>query len=421
MVRLGAAALVVATAACAGQRPEFTSPALSSAETTSAAPNPQPTSTAAPHAPASVALAPIDWGRDFVGGAGGAASGQVVTMGWINNDDLAPEATATMRAAVAYVNTELGGFGGRRVAVNECVSDQLDTLSDCEMALVGSVEAVLTGTVAVGNKALYEAFGTTPVAIGNPVVLDDFLANRAVALSGGAATVVPGLAIFAVKQLSPPPTAVAIVALDNDIGRTAAELLAKPVLDRAGVSATLITLPESADAAAISAALAGSQADLIVNLLPVRNCRLLAQALAGRVARVVATESCTTMPARDVIDGWFIASDGLSPFVPDASSGSATFVNKMAQYGPGAEVGGTASSTFANVLTLAALFQNGPLSARDMRSRVAGLGKPMMLQPGLPTCGVAPFIALCSSTMSVSRVSGERWVAVAESLDVAAG
>ncbi len=53
------------------------------------------------------------WGIDYTGATPGEASGEPLTIGYVNQEAVFPENTVGIKAAIEYVNTELGGFGGR--------------------------------------------------------------------------------------------------------------------------------------------------------------------------------------------------------------------------------------------------------------------------------------------------------------------
>ena len=60
------------------------------------------------------------WALAYTGGTAGAASGDPVRIGYVNQDALFPEATIGIDAAVAYANAELGGIGGRPIELVTC-------------------------------------------------------------------------------------------------------------------------------------------------------------------------------------------------------------------------------------------------------------------------------------------------------------
>ena len=67
------------------------------------------------------------WAIEYTGGSAGAASGEPVRIGYANTEAIIPEATVGARAAVEYVNAELGGIQGRPIELVEC---QVNTAED---------------------------------------------------------------------------------------------------------------------------------------------------------------------------------------------------------------------------------------------------------------------------------------------------
>ena len=62
------------------------------------------------------------WGIDYTGATPGEASGEPLTIGYVNQEAVFPENTVGIKAAIEYVNTELGGFGGRPASSSSATS-----------------------------------------------------------------------------------------------------------------------------------------------------------------------------------------------------------------------------------------------------------------------------------------------------------
>ncbi len=145
-----------------------------------------------------------------------------------------PENTVGINAAIEYVNTELGGFGGRpgELVMCEIIAEEDGTKCGTEMLNNDEVSFVLTGTLLVGNQPLYDVLdGKKPVIIGNAVTIADFLTTAGVGYPTGSVGVIPGMAEFAIERLDPKPTNAAIVYADNPAGQAAYASLLKPVFD----------------------------------------------------------------------------------------------------------------------------------------------------------------------------------------------
>ena len=126
------------------------------------------------------------WGIEYTGATPGEATGEPLTIGYVNQEAVFPENTVGIKAAIEYINTELGGFGGRPGELVECDVNVEEDGTKCgsEMLNNPDVTFVLTGTLLVGNQPLYDVLdGKKPVIIGNAVTTADFLTTAGVGLS----------------------------------------------------------------------------------------------------------------------------------------------------------------------------------------------------------------------------------------------
>jgi len=175
------------------------------------------------------------WGIEYTGATPGEASGDPLTIGYVNQEAVFPENTVGIKAAIEYVNTELGGFGGRPGELVECDINVEEDGTKCgsEMLNNPDVSFVLTGTLLVGNQPLYDVLdGKKPVIIGNAVTLADFLTTAGVGYPTGSVGVIPGMADFAINRLDPKPTNAAIMYADNPAGQYSAPYVKKDIRDR---------------------------------------------------------------------------------------------------------------------------------------------------------------------------------------------
>src|SRR5262245_12932344 len=202
------------------------------------------------------------WALAYPGSPGGAAQGDPIRVGYANSEIFAPEATVGVRAAVEYVNAELGGAGGRPIELVECPVNTLEDGASCgaQFANDDSIALVLTGTLVAGNKELYDAInGNKPLIIGNGVTVDDFTTPAGQSYTAGAVGVVAGMAKFALEEFQ--PQTVAIVANDNAGGQAGANVLVKPILDAAGVQSSVVFVADTATAPDVSSAMQAAGAD----------------------------------------------------------------------------------------------------------------------------------------------------------------
>lgn len=382
------------------------------------------------------------WALAYTGGTAGAASGDPIRLGYVNQEALFPEATLGIEAAVEYVNAELGGAAGRPIELVEC---QINTAEDgaacgAQFANDDSIVAVLTGASNLGNKELYDSLaGHRPVLIGNGLTADDFLTPAGVSFMAGSTGVIAGMAKFTIADFA--PETVAVVFVDNAGGQTAANILLKPAFDAAGITSTLVGVPETAtgpDVAAAMQAAGADTADVFVSLLTLQGCIASFDALQslGIDPVVVTTGLCFGTPMTqhladlgvpgDYPDGWYFGGYGYSYFRPDLDSGMATYVAKVHQYGEpvgGAttiEYTGFAGPMFANLLTITK-FING-LGADDLGfdsldATMRSFTGPAMIQAGPIACGLPPFVAACGHQMSIQQYLDLDWHSVHDGLN----
>ena len=129
------------------------------------------------------------WALEYTGSPGGAAEGEPIRIGYANSEPFAPESTVGVRAAVEYVNAELGGAGGRPIEIVECPIVAVADGAACgaQFANDDSIALVITGTLVVGNKELYDALnGNKPLIIGNGLTVDDFVTPAGQSYTAGA-------------------------------------------------------------------------------------------------------------------------------------------------------------------------------------------------------------------------------------------
>lgn len=382
------------------------------------------------------------WALEYTGGTAGAASGDPIRLGYVNQEALFPEATLGIKAAVEYVNTELGGAAGRPLELVECQVNTPEDGAACgtQMANDESIVAVLTGAANVGNAELYNALnGNKPVIIGNGLTTDDFVTPAGVGFAAGSTGVIAGMAEFVIEELA--PTSVAVVFVDNAGGQAAANVLFKPAMDAAGITTSLVGVPETATSPDIAAAMqaAGADtADVFVTLLTLQGCIASYDSLQslGITPTLVTTGLCFGTPMTthlqelgvegDYPDGWYFGGYGYSYFLPDYESGMATYVAKVQEYGEpvgGAstiEYTGFAGPMFGNLLTITKFINELGADNLDFASvdaALRGFTGPMMIQAGPIQCGLPPFVAACGHQMGIQQYVDGAWVSVRDALN----
>ena len=130
----------------------------------------------------------VAWALEYTGGTAGEATGEPIRFGYANTEALLPEATVGVKAAVAYVNAELGGIGGRPIEIVECQVNTPEDGAACgaQFANDDSITLVLTGVILQGNAEFYEALnGNKPILIGNGLAVEDFVTPAGVSFTAG--------------------------------------------------------------------------------------------------------------------------------------------------------------------------------------------------------------------------------------------
>ncbi len=385
------------------------------------------------------------WALAYTGGTAAEASGDPIVIGYVNEETFFPENTLGLDAAVEYVNAELGGAAGRPIEVVECFIAVAEDGAKCgiEMANNPDVAIVLTGTIGRGNKELYDSLlGKKPVIIGNGIAVDDFTTLAGVGFTTASPGMIPGLAGF-IDQYLPDVESVAVIGSAASGGQSTADLLVKPVTDKADIELTWVGIDDTATASAVQSALqaAGAdQVDAVLALLSVQQCINLYDALDAMAIDpiVVSTGLCYGTPMTDhlsdigvdsqVPDGWYFGGYGYSYFQPDYESGMVTYLEKIQQYGEpvagssSLEYTGFAGPTFSNVLTLAKLINQLGADSLDYASldgAIRGFTGPMMLQAGPLDCGnqtilgLSLFVSVCGKMMGVEQYKDGEWISVA--------
>lgn len=390
------------------------------------------------------------WALDYTGGTSTTAHGAPVTIGYANQEDVFPEATIGIDAAVKYANAELGGIGGHPIRLTSCKITVEEDGQRCgtQFANDSNISVVMTGTLLVGAKGLYDTLAAKkPVVIGNGLTTDDFTTKAGYSLFAGAPAVAAGMAYYVATQVQPTPQKVAVMYGDNASAQAAFSLLLKPVLDKAGIAVTGIQVKDPGGTAAeVQSAIQNSgadTADVFITLVTQPECIATYDSLRqlGISPTVVTTGLCFGTPMTDHIkdagesgtmpDGWYFGDYGDNYYAPDLASGMLTYVTKVQQYGvkaPGAktlEYTGFGGPLFANLLTVVKLV-NGigadHLTPEAMLAAIKAFKGPMMLQVGPLDCGHVKilgtvFDAMCASQMGIRQYKDGKWNSIADALN----
>jgi len=160
------------------------------------------------------------WALKYTGGKAGAASGKPFKVGYVSQDTILPEATVGAKAAVAYINAQLGGIGGRPIQLVECQIVTPEDGQKCGTKLANDpdIKLVITGATTVGAKELYDAVqGKASVVIANAFSTEEFVTAVGVSYTSGLPGVFSGMATYIATDLK--AKKVAVVLGDTQGGR----------------------------------------------------------------------------------------------------------------------------------------------------------------------------------------------------------
>jgi branched-chain amino acid transport system substrate-binding protein len=382
------------------------------------------------------------WALGYTGGKAGAASGTPYKIGYVNDDSFLPATTIGMRAAVDYINAELGGVGGRPIDLVSCATTSAEDAAKCgtQFANDKDISTVVVGSLDTGNKELYDAIGgKKAILIGNPLSSVDFVTPAAVSYTSGSPGALMGMARFAVGDLK--GKTVAVIIPDTPSGRAAVAQLLTPIFNAAGATLKSVFVSATATTPEMSTALqatGAAKADVLVTPIPPNLCISLYDAMKSINAtpKVVTTDQCAGTEVQDhlkslgeksiIPDGWYFANFGYNYNLPDVDSGMATYKLKSAKYAKAlgsAKVdlaGGFAPVGFAAAMSAVKIINQVGVDAATFQTVDAALRSfagPAMMQVGPLKCGVPPFVAVCGHQMGIGQYTGNKWVSVRDGLN----
>lgn len=440
------AALGLVVAACSEDDGGSDAPSTE-APSTEAPSTDAPTETEAPTTDAPVDELPVlqssvDTGLAYTGGPGGAASGDPIKIGYVNQEGgtpAFPEASVGADTAVWFVNNFLGGVDGRPIELVKCFVTKEEDGQKCaqEMLADDDVQAVVVGTMFNGNAPLLDTLnGKKPVYLPNPVTTPEFLATDAYAFTPGSPGVIQGLAVFAANYLGDiegkTVESVAVVYNDNPAGTVAFEALTKPLLEGLGLSVTGVPVADTAGSTEMATAIQSSgadTADVFYPLVTVQGCIGIYDALATLEVEtsVITTALCSGLPMQDHLkslgvdgelpEGWYLGGYGFAYQIPgDPSTDS--YIDAALAWGEATGVSnpqytGFGGPTFGTILTVVKFMNEGALDSDALRQKSKAFTGPMWASVGDFQCGGNPtFPSLCGFSIGIQQQKGGTLVSV---------
>jgi len=408
---------------------------------TSEAPTSDAPSTDAP-SEAPVAQSTLDTALAYTGGTAGAASGDPIYIGYVNQEGgtpAFPEASNGARSAVWLINNFLGGIGGRPIELVECFVSKEEDGQKCaqEMLANDDVQVVVTGAMFNGSAPLLDGLkDKKPVILGNPTTTPEFLATDAYAFTSGSPGVVQGMSVFAANYLGELEgkeiKKAAVVYNDNPAGTIAFTALTKPVLESLGLEVTGVPVADTAGATEMATAIQSSgadTADVFLPLVTVQSCIGIYDAIKTLEidTTVVTTGLCFGTPMQDHMksvgeagklpDGWYFVGYGYSYEIagnPEQDAyNDAVFAWAETEGIEDLEYTGFSGPTFATFMTLAKFMNGGATDGAGIRAAVKAFTGPQWMVVGDMQCGAnATFTSLCGFAVGVQKQEGADYVSV---------
>ena len=249
---------------------------------------------------------------DYVGGTG---RERRLRIGWVDRRQ--------SRSSATYLNTELGGIGGRPVELVECAYSPSDPTS-CGTTFAGDPSVALAIVAGFGGNLEFADSFDPDV----PVIASNIEANTQAPsyFPSYSARWIAG-ARLADRLLGTDPGSIATMAVDD-----VRALAAPSVPDREVIGVAIgDTEPDAADLAQliVDAGANTAGALLVTNYSAVPGfCANLEGALdLLGISPIVITTQCPP------IDGWYMVGLGFNPSTPDLTDGAAALLAASAQYG----------------------------------------------------------------------------------------
>ncbi len=249
-----------------------------------------------------------------LGGEDGPPTGPEMLIGMVNTEGNPngldfPDLRRFTEASFEYMNA-CGGFGGRPVKLETCVSGGTpETSQACAQELVGKkVELILLGLDLFPDFATYEAAGLPVIGV-LPILPPDFTAN-ALFLTGGNATTTAVMAVIAQDRYQ--AKTVGIIHADN-AGANSTAAGVEAALDKAGITWKAVTGGDNETDAGYLGLMQQANADdpdLLISLYADAGCigTIRGYATAGITKPVLTTSICSDSDVisqvGDAATGW---------------------------------------------------------------------------------------------------------------------
>jgi branched-chain amino acid transport system substrate-binding protein len=354
----------------------------------------------------------------YVGGQAGKATGEPITIGWVNQQGGIPsfgQATNGAKLAVDVINNQLGGIGGRPLALEECFVISEEDGQKCGIQMANSaVPFVALGTLVIGDGSLYSVLKDAKPTIGGPADTNpDLVATNSFFYNAGAPGVVQAMAVHAMNTYK--PKKVALITVDNPAGQLVSQVIVGPALDAAKIEHVDITISQGAASYATDVNI-GADADVAIFFGNDLDCSLIAEAYAqtGIVQPVVTTFLCATDDVQAKLDTglaeWTMVGLGAEPRVRTVNPQVETYWSLVeAAKGTPADYLGFAPQGFIDIMSIAKMMNAlgvDKVTSASMSDAAKNFAGPIFMgPPGLKCGGLPQFPAVCANTVSVTKYS----------------
>jgi branched-chain amino acid transport system substrate-binding protein len=373
--------------------------------------------------------APVGEFRDVAAEYIGVTPGQVddslapIRIGWVNNDrgdTGVPAYSAVTRAAVQFLNEELGGIDGHRVEIVECPTGTNDEEAQaCAQQFVNdpSLLAYMVGFMGVGFDAFQE------VAAGRATIYGVSPTSPAVAaaegqfwFSGGAAYLLDSISRYLGEHLGAESVALLLPespAVDALTAGTAA------AADDAGIELTTASYPVgSTDLSSAIVASGASDADALLAITPTTSASI---ALARSLQQLGVPEKPSLVigpwTSDDVSEAlgdlprWTANSGGAMPQLGEPEDEIGLYEAAMSAYEPDASIDEpSVSLVFGMWMTLAKMVHEtgaDTITTEALADATSAFRGPMFLGPPEIRFGEEPFTAVGTGDSLYATYEGD--------------
>ncbi|WP_413796935.1 ABC transporter substrate-binding protein [Streptomyces iranensis] len=347
------------------------------------------------------------------------AQGKPIVIGMINNDSNAAGNFANVgqatRAAVKYINNNLGGAGGRPIRLEYCASNGTSAASaNCAAQLLQEKPATVIGGLDLGSDGSIPVLAKAgvPYLSPTPTSSADLTSPTSFSFVAGSAPSQGAAATYAAKELKTKKAAVLFN--ENPQARLTAEKFVRNVLKAHGVSHVTMA-PFSANetdmAGPLSHALKGGT-DTVFGIMPEAGCVnvLKAKQSLASTANYFFSGNCA---APSVLKAGGSAAEGtyfpvsVQPANADTPDTKA-FRSAMARYAPSVDLGVYPESAFGTAVTLSRVLAkiDKPDDPSAVMSALRGLkNQPTFVGPKVTCDGkqVKSLPSVCSDKVRIVK------------------